>query len=167
MQNENPDKVEQQKDVPVMPDTQTTEQTAQGEAPEFEEYQLNVVEEFAKLKVKCENLREFIANGDIFKTLPKEEQSALQAQLFHMEQYAGILFNRIRVWKGNPWEQSKGAIEIGDFGTGNEGVFVLKYLSALMIDATFVFGNSPRRNAVVMTDMEKVQMMAVKSIFSK
>lgn len=35
-----------------------------------------------------------------------------------------------------------------------------------MIDATNHYGNDGRRNSIVKTDMEKVQMMAVKSVFS-
>lgn len=145
----------------------TNSQTSTGSNSELQEHQLKVVDEFNELADKCKKLREFISSNGIFLTLSKEEQSARQAQLFHMEQYAGLLQSLINSWKNGNWNQSKGQSIIGDFGTGNEGVFTLKYLSALMIDATEVFGRDGRRNAIVATDMEKVQMMAVKSIFSK
>lgn len=136
--------------------------------PSPDSWQLRVIDERDSVANNAVKLRVFIAENPMFKELSPMVQTLRQAQLFHMEQYVGILTEIIRLFQGGEEAPiTKGRDLIGDFGTGNESVFILKYLSALMIDATDSLGNDPRRNAVVATDMEKVQMMAVKSVFSK
>ena len=132
----------------------------------FEPHQQRVVIEQHDLAQKTNALRQFIATNEIFKNLPAQEQQNMRAQLFHMEQYLGILNVRIAGFKGQPSQKSKGQDLIGDFGINQEAVFTLKYLAALYIDTTEALGNDPRRNSIVATDMEKVQMMAVKSVLS-
>lgn len=133
----------------------------------FEPHQQRVIVEARDLAIKANDLRVFISSNQIFQGLYAEEKEALQIQLFHMERYLEILNARIKVWQGDKWNQSYGKTLIGDFGTGQEPVFILKYLAALYIDVTNVFGRDGRRNSIVATEMEKTQMMAVKSFFSK
>ena len=133
----------------------------------FQPHEQRVILEHKDLAQKAKDLRVFIGSNPIFKTLPSTVQVLRQAQLFHMDQYCGILAEVIRLFSGGEEApKSKGMDLIGDFGTGNEHVFILKYLAAQYIDATDALGNDSRRNAVVATDMEKTQMMAVKSVFS-
>lgn len=133
----------------------------------FEPHQQRVIIEANELGKKVYDLRTFISQSPIFAGLYAEEKEALKIQLFHMEQYFGVLQQRISVWEGGKWNYTKGKEVIGDFGIENEAVFILKYLASLYIDATNLLGVDPRRNSIVATDMEKTQMMAVKSVFSK
>lgn len=131
-------------------------------------HEQRVIDEHFELSEKAKKLYDFINSNPIFKTLPEDVQFLRRAQLFHMLQYSVMLDEIIYLFKGgSPRPKSIGEETIGFFGTENEKVFDLKYISMMMINATNLLGNDPRRNAIVRTDMEKVQMMAVKSVFSK
>lgn len=150
---------------------QTSEGVISGEKTAAEPEPLSplekVINERNELSGNVTRLRNFIENNEIFKTLSDDHKKLQKRQLMVMELYQGILGQRIKLFKGGSINQTKGETVIGNFGTDREDVFNLKYLSILMIDATNQYGQSGRRNAIVATQMENTQMMAVKSIFAK
>jgi hypothetical protein len=135
---------------------------------EYQEHEKRVIEESRELHDRTHKLFDFVNSNPIFTTLSPQVQFLRKAQLFHMHQYLAMLNEIIYLFDGNEeLPITDGQETIGMFGTDKSEVFDLKYISMMMIDATNHYGNDPRRNAVVRTDMEKVQMMAVKSVFSK
>lgn len=58
-------------------------------------HQQRVVDEKAELSEKLAKLREFIATNSLFGKLPYDEQGRLKIQRFIMEQYVGVLGDRI------------------------------------------------------------------------
>jgi ATP/maltotriose-dependent transcriptional regulator MalT len=60
----------------------------------FQPHQQRVVDEKADLDSKRDRLTEFL-KGKIFQTLPSDEQERLTRQLGIMEQYSGVLAERI------------------------------------------------------------------------
>lgn len=145
------------------------QQDAQDSNTQFvpQPHEQRVIDEHQDVYEKVQKLIDFINNNPIFKTFTENGQFLMRAQLFHMMQYCAILNERIYVFStGKTMPKTDGQLTIGDFGVQNEKVFDLKYISAMMIDATNHYGKDGRRNAIVKTDMEKVQMMAVKSVFS-
>ena len=136
---------------------------------ELKPHEQRVVAEHDDLKVKAEALSKFIndENG-FFPQLTEAEQIDLKGQLFFMEMYGKILQRRIdRFYEKPILQKTQGQELIGSFGTDKREVFELKLIAALMIDKTNEYGKDARRNAIVATDMEKAQMMAVKSLFAK
>jgi hypothetical protein len=57
-------------------------------------YQARLIAEYDDLKVKIEKLSSF-NQSDIFKTLESDEQTDLQEQLVHMQNYHQILHRRL------------------------------------------------------------------------
>ena len=98
----------------------------------------------------------------------------LKKQLLWMGNYHDILTERIDLFfaaknplsqaDGQPWATG-GEQLIGFFGNENWDTFTLKTSSAQFIDETNKRGKDGRRKAIVGTEMEKTQMMAVKSLF--
>lgn len=134
------------------------------------DYEKRVVEEKNELDDKIRKLSDFM-EGEIFSSLTEKEQYLLRKQLLWITNYKKVLEERIDVFfevKRQPitWTKTRGEEMIGLFGTEKWEVFELKMLSANFIDRTDALGKDGRRNAIVATDMEKVQMMAVKSLFS-
>jgi len=54
-----------------------------------------VVKEREELEEKRGKLCDFIGSSKIYKSLPLEEQARLRAQLFFMQEYSHILYERI------------------------------------------------------------------------
>lgn len=139
------------------------------------DHEKRVVEEKTELSHKIIKLDEFINTNPIFKTLSRKEQLLLKRQLLWMKSYWEILNERVALFfmvqqNGSLPEYvqnhlTPGEQVIGLFGTENYDVFVLKALSAKFIDETQKKGKDGRRIAIATTEMEKTQMMAVKSLF--
>lgn len=83
-----------------------------------------------------------------------------------MKLYLGILGTRIEGFTESIVYEMKGNEVIGDFGTENEDVLTIKSAAISLIDIIQELGNDPRRKAAAITDVEKAQMMAVKSLFA-
>jgi len=132
---------------------------------EYLPHQQRVVEEKDQLKEKVEKLKGFFET-DIFKGLPKQERNILKMQYHHMKLYLGILGTRIEGFTESIVYEMKGNEVIGDFGTENEDVLTIKSAAISLIDIIQELGNDPRRKAAAITDVEKAQMMAVKSLFA-
>lgn len=135
---------------------------------EIPPHQLRVYQERIALFEKVQKLAEFIYQNPLFNEIPSLEQRLLKKQLSHMEFYLDILDQRIEIFEGKRVRPlfSRGEETIGQFGNENPYVFNLKYFASLYIDITDSWGRDPRRNNIVNTEMEKVQMMAVKSHFT-
>lgn len=61
-------------------------------------HQERVVKEQAELQEKLNKLQTFLV-GDLFKTLPTEEQERLQKQSQYMALYSDVLIERIKAFK--------------------------------------------------------------------
>lgn len=61
----------------------------------MQDFQQRVIDERQSLVEKIEKLSPFM-EGDIFRNLPADEQERLQRQLGIMNQYAGVLGERIQ-----------------------------------------------------------------------
>ena len=67
-----------------------------GDLPHvLQDFQKRVVDEKAGLDSKITSLDKFINEGDVFKTLPSDEQRRLISQIEAMESYSFILGERI------------------------------------------------------------------------
>jgi len=129
--------------------------------------------EYQALGLEIMKLKNFLSLGNSINIVSKEMYSTMETQLKEMIAYHGTLGNRILLFeKENPGIKefihcSKGAQVIGQFNpSGNTQVEEIKLRAAQLINCINAFGKDPRRVATAITDIEKAQMMAVKSLFS-
>lgn len=79
-------------------------------------YQERTKQERKQLKKKLDGLRHFIAESDVFPTLPDEEQEQLRSQAEVMQQYDNILCRRIAGFESCFLEARLSKEEIEDKG---------------------------------------------------
>lgn len=127
-------------------------------------HQQRVVDERFDVSNKAVKLSEFI-QGELFQTLSKRQQYLLKKQLWAMDLYVETLDLRISDFTGAESKFTHGENFIGFFGNENWDVFALKAASSTLINESEKRGKDPRRKAIVATDVEKAQMMAVKGLF--
>lgn len=63
----------------------------------FEPHERRVIEERSELEFKREKLNDFILGSD-FQRLSKQEQDLLREQVVHMNNYSGVLWERIMLF---------------------------------------------------------------------
>ena len=135
---------------------------------QLQPHEQRVVEEMNQLKSNVKKLTAFIA-GSIFPILDRLQQVLLKKQLIYMTEYLGVLELRVFIFHNPGFElpKTKGEVIIGDFGTENIDVFDIKLKAIDMVDTIEKLGKCPRRKATAITDVEKAQMIAVKSYFNE
>lgn len=136
-------------------------------------HQQRVVAEHRDLTEKITKLDEFI-RGDVFTTLPNDEQSRLSRQLSFMRGYANTLSDRIAAFVGEKIERvlSFGERAVGlTFNPGNNpAVDECKRLYAAIIDTQReIWENAQdpevkRLASIAITEAQTAQMWAVKSL---
>lgn len=126
--------------------------------------------EYQGLGLEILKLRSFLGNP---KYISEEMKLVMETQMNEMIAYHGTLGHRILLFESeNPGIKeyincSDGAQTIGNFNpSGNLQVEEIKNRSIQLINTIKAFGKDPRRVAIAITDIEKAQMMAVKSLFS-
>lgn len=129
------------------------------------DFQKRVVEERNELHEKIIKLLSFL-NSENMPKLTTKQLYLLKKQLWAMKQYEKILSERIDSFLDGDSDFSEGAKVIGHFGTDQENVFAIKTAAVVLIDEIKSRGKDPRRVATACTDVEKAQMMGVKSLFS-
>lgn len=125
--------------------------------------------EYQGLGLEILKLTSFLGNP---KYISEVMKAVMETQLNEMIAYHGTLGHRILLFESeNPGikehiNYSDGAQTIGNFNpSGNLQVEEIKNRSIQLINAIKAFGKDPRRVAIAITDIEKAQMMAVKSLF--
>lgn len=128
--------------------------------------------EYQGLGLEILKLRSFLGLGNSANIVSKKMFSIMETQMNEMIAYHRTLAYRILVFESeNPGIKeyincSDGAKTIGNFNpSGNLEVEEIKNRSIQLINSIKAFGKDPRRVATAITDIEKAQMMAVKSLF--
>lgn len=121
------------------------------------------------LSLEMEKLNQFLKNP---KYVSADMVDAMERQYHYMKLYYISLNERIDIFRkeiegiDNDVTLTKGEEIIGKFNsTANLHVEELKNRAIQLINAINVYGKSPRRNAIAITDIEKGTMMGVKSLF--
>lgn len=124
------------------------------------------------LSLELSKLSDFLANGVSMNLVSNKMYKLMENQLINMIKYEESLTQRLELFEeeypgiSEFKTNSKGAEIIGQFNpSGNKQVEEIKTRSAQLINCIDTFGKDPRRVAIAITDIEKAQMMAVKSLF--